>query len=170
MERYIDIIGIASGLLAITTPFLPWWIMFSSDYVYGWSLVDPMTPYLLLMGLMPMGLIFYYSQFIMLMGGIIILLSVNSKQKIEVTLGMVFIFVSVLFLTILVFGFFLGFSSVPIMSDITLFSFSEDKIAGFGPGFYLGYAALVGVIIYKRMFKKESLLEVNSKRIEKKKN
>lgn len=163
MERYTDILGIISGLFAVITPFLPWWIMFSSDYVYGWSLVDPMTPYLLFMGLMPMGLIFYYSQFMLLLGGIIVLLSVNSKQKIEVTLGTIFILVSVIFLTILVIGFFLGFSSISIMSDITLFSFSEDKIAGFGPGFYLGYAAFVGVIIYRRKFKKDSKLEVNSK-------
>lgn len=155
-ERKMRLLGKISGVLSIITPILPWWMMFSEGYFYSWSIIDMNTPYLLLGAVTSLlFLLFYYCQFIILMGGVITLLSIKSRQKIEVSIGRLFIMIPIIFLTIITILFFtLIVATSPLFAGIVLFSFSADKIAMLGPGFYSGYVALVTGILYHRYFKK----------------
>ncbi|MFX1295870.1 MAG: hypothetical protein ACFFD2_13585 [Promethearchaeota archaeon] len=149
-------LGIIAGILAIITPILPWWMMFSDNYFYSWSIIDITTPYLLLGGITPiLFLVFYYLEFTILMGGVITLLSIKSHQKIEASLGTILMVVPVIFLTIITIVFFTVIMRIsPIFAEIVIFSFTADKIAFLGPGFFAGCVTSVLGIFYKRYFKK----------------
>ena len=163
-------LGIIAGILAIITPILPWWMMFSEGYFYSWSIIDITTPYLLLGGITPLlFLVFYYLEFIILMGGVITLLSIKSRQKIEVSLGSIFILVPIISLIVITIVFFTVIPGIsPIFAGIVIFSFTADKIALLGPGFFTGCVALVLGIVYKRYFKNLYGEELETKQAPKK--
>jgi len=137
-EKSVSFLGIITGALAIAAPLFYWWGVIAINYLYGFSLIDPM----MYLALQPEQLIFLLIAFlVLLVGGILTLITAIKANKSLKIVGLILILA----------GFSLSFiATLVIVLDwgAPLFQIVSDGFVGLGPGFFLGVAAVVTAILF----------------------